>query len=67
MAREEGATALLEEELQTVVEPVKPKRVMVLGANGMLGSDVASEFRQLGWDVLAPLRDEVDSTKAEAL
>ena len=40
---------------------------MVLGADGMLGSDVVAEFRQLGWDVVAPLRDEVDITKAEDL
>ena len=61
------------EELQTSPEPVslspepKPRRVLVVGFDGMLGCDVVVEFQRRGWSVTAPTLDELDITKAADL
>jgi len=58
------------EELQSSPEPIsldpepKPRRVLVVGADGMLGSDVVVEFQKRGWSVTAPTLDELDLTEA---
>lgn len=44
--------------------PARPRRVLVVGGSGMLGSDAVADFKKRGWEVQAPNPDELDLTKA---
>jgi dTDP-4-dehydrorhamnose 3,5-epimerase/reductase len=50
-----------------VIERVnaKPKRVLITGANGGMGSVLVKEFRSAGYDVLATDKDTLDITNGE--
>jgi dTDP-4-dehydrorhamnose reductase len=42
-------------------------RVLILGASGMLGTDMADEARRRGWDVKTPPHEELDISKPDHL
>lgn len=44
-----------------------PLRVLILGASGMLGRDMAEEGRRRGWAVQAPSHEELDVTNRDHL
>lgn len=48
------------------LEP-KPKRVLVVGGHGMLGSDAVIEFQGRKWTVTAPTIKELDVTRKDHL
>jgi dTDP-4-dehydrorhamnose reductase len=50
-----------------IVEPEPPKRILVLGGSGMLGSDVAAEFTSRGHYVEAPSSKERDISNPDHL
>ncbi len=48
-------------------EAVRPKRILVLGGSGMLGTDTVRCFSDKGWSVRSPGPVELDLTSAAAL
>lgn len=44
-----------------------PLRVLILGASGMLGTDMAAEGKRRGWDVKTPPHAELDISNADHL
>lgn len=51
----------------TVVPVSKPKRVLVLGGSGMLGSDTVREFANNGWEVSSPNHFEFNLSRKDHL
>ncbi len=52
---------------ETPVVEATPLRVLLIGATGMLGSDVAAEARRRGWNLVAPTSQELNLTEPRHL
>jgi dTDP-4-dehydrorhamnose reductase len=63
-----GGTSLETQEAPVAVAtPPKPKRVLVTGGHGMLGSDLVIELQGRGWSVTAPTIKELDLRRKDHL
>lgn len=51
----------------TLIPESKPKRVLVVGGSGMLGTDVVQEFKANNWEVTAPNSKELNLRRKDHL
>ncbi len=62
-----GGTPQTRGQTATLVPVQKPKRVLVVGAAGMLGSDAVREFKANKWEVTAPNAKEFNIRRRDHL